>query len=260
MIEAQKLKTLTPSQIKGIMTTTTIDMDNPYFAGFEPGFDFATGTGFLQADAAVAVVKFPNVFVKSVSIKAVCSDDPGYTRKWVISNPNPFDVEVHWQINGFSQQGGLVVGPGETTVTTQTVYYFNNPVANIILINWNDNLGIPHFAVAGSSTAECGKSIVTAANTDKVSDMAETAEVIGNTGAVSVYPNPIQNNFRVSLSLNSHEKTDLSIYTLEGRLLLRKSVNATGVVNIDAAGYAPGMYILKVQQKGFNKTFKIIKK
>ncbi len=260
MIEAQKLNNLTPSQIKGIMSTNTVDMDNPHFAGFEQGFDWATGTGLLKADASVGAVKFPVVYVKDVSLKAVCSNDPAYTRNWVISNPNPFEVEVHWLINGFSQQGLVIANPGETTFTTQTAYFFNRPVANVAVIDWNDNLGIPHFDYAGSTTAKCGMNAVTAANTDKVSDMAANAEVIGNTGAVSVYPNPIAKNFRVSLSLNSQPNTELSLYTLDGKMLLKKVVSSSGVVDIDASAYAPGMYILKVQQKNFNKSFKLIKK
>ena len=38
MIDAQKLNTLTPSQIRGIMSAKTYDMDNRYTAGFDKGF------------------------------------------------------------------------------------------------------------------------------------------------------------------------------------------------------------------------------
>jgi hypothetical protein len=260
MIEAQKINNITPSQIKGIMSTNTIDMDNPYFTGFQTGFDWATGTGFLKADASVGVVKFPNIYVKNVLLKAVCSDEPDYTRKWVISNPNPFEVEVHWLINGFSQQGTVIAGPGETTFTTQTVYFFNRPVSNIAIINWNDNLGIPHFDYAGSTTAKCGQDAVTAANSDKLSDMVANAESIDKSNAVTVYPNPASKYFRVYLSLSSQQNTDMSLYTLDGKLLLKRVVSSSGVVDIDASTYAPGMYILKINQKNFSKTLKLVKK
>lgn len=260
MIEAQKINNITPSQIKGIMSTNTVDMDSPYFTGFQTGFDWATGTGFLKADAAVGVVNFPNIYVKNVSLRAVCSNDPDYTRKWVISNPNPFEVEVHWLINGFSQQGTVIAGPGETTFTTQTVYFFNRPVPNIAIIDWNDNLGIPHFDYAGSTTAKCGQDAVTAANTDKLSDMVANAESIDKANGVTVYPNPASKYFRVYLSLSSQQNTDLSLYTLDGKLLLKKVVSSSGVVDIDASTYAPGMYILKINQKNFSKTLKLVKK
>ncbi len=260
MIESQQLNTITADQIRGIMTTNTVDMDNPFFPGFDKGFDFATGTGLLKADGAVGAVKFPTVYIKNVTIKAVCSDNPNYTRNWVISNPNPFEVEVHWLINGFSQQGSEIAGPGETTFTTQTVYFFNRPVPNIAIIDWNDNLGIPHFDYAGSTTARCGQDAVTAANTDKLSDMVANAESIDKANAVTVYPNPASKYFRVYLSLSSQQNTDLSLYTLDGKLLLKKVVSSSGVVDIDASTYAPGMYILKINQKNFSKTLKLVKK
>jgi hypothetical protein len=36
------------------LKATAIDMDDPSTAGFDKGFDFGTGHGLIQADAALA--------------------------------------------------------------------------------------------------------------------------------------------------------------------------------------------------------------
>ncbi|MFM7424100.1 MAG: S8 family peptidase, partial [Elainella sp.] len=50
-----------PSAIYQALQTTAIDMDDPATAGFDTGYDFGTGFGLIQADAALrALVGTPN--------------------------------------------------------------------------------------------------------------------------------------------------------------------------------------------------------
>lgn len=44
---------LSASQITEILKNTAIDMDNPYLAGFQTGFDFVTGEGLIEGAASV---------------------------------------------------------------------------------------------------------------------------------------------------------------------------------------------------------------
>jgi subtilisin family serine protease len=48
--------TLSPTQIAQVLKNTALDMDDPDTYGFDTGFDYATGYGFIQADRAVAAV------------------------------------------------------------------------------------------------------------------------------------------------------------------------------------------------------------
>jgi hypothetical protein len=50
---------LTPTGITDILTSTAQDMDDPFTAGFDTGFDFRTGYGFVQADKAVMATGGP---------------------------------------------------------------------------------------------------------------------------------------------------------------------------------------------------------
>jgi len=46
---------LSEEQVRSILETTAIDMDNPYTAGFDSGFDAATGFGYVDALAALGL-------------------------------------------------------------------------------------------------------------------------------------------------------------------------------------------------------------
>ncbi len=258
MIEAQRLRSITPDQIKGILSTNTIDMDNTHTPGFDVGFDFKTGTGLIKADAAVEQVKFPNLYVKNLNLVAICSDDPANTRQWKIINPNPFELKVKWFLTGFAQCGELEVPPGETTFTTKTAYYRNYYVPNVVVIEWEDNFRFSRFDVEASTRATCGREAVAANNTDSKAIKAGKDFADNETTAV-VYPNPSPTNFRLYLSLANQKDTDLELFSADGKKLYTKRVQSNGIIDIDASRYKAGVYILKVNQKDFNKTFKLIK-
>lgn len=258
MIDAQKWRTLTPEQIKGILSVHTVDMDNIYTSGFDQGFDFNTGTGLIKADAAVAEVRFPNVYVKNLQVKAACSDDPATVRNWKISNPNPFAVKVHWRLVGFSQQGTLIVSPGETIVTTKTAYYHNRSVPNIMLINWEDNLRIPRFYTAYSTTASCGNYVSTEPNSGE-SVAKESEAVTEQSNIAEVFLNPSPAHFKLYLSLINQQNATIELFTANGAKLWERIVPATGVIDIDASGYQPGVYMLSIKQGSFNKVFRLVK-
>ncbi len=260
MIEAQKLKTITPSQIKGILSTHTWDMDNPYTPGFDKGFDFATGYGLIKATGAVGEVKFPNSYIRELELKPLCSANPKATRNWQISNPNPFDVPVTWQVAGTNQSGTLVVASGDTTFSTAPLYLYGYPFPEIALISWEDNFLFTRFELAFSTTAVCGKDEVSAANSDRSLSGAGKTLQNGKPALAEVYPNPSDGLFKLYLSAEQLDLT-LSLFSADGRQLMTKRVpGAMGVIDIDATAYRPGVYFLKVIQGNEVKTIKLIRK
>ena len=52
----QKVPAITRDAILSAMETTALDMDDPSTAGFDTGFDFGTGYGFIQADRALQAI------------------------------------------------------------------------------------------------------------------------------------------------------------------------------------------------------------
>ena len=263
MIDAQKLHTLKPAQIKGILATHALDMDDPYTDGFDKGFDFMTGAGFIAADKSVGDVKFPNLFVKDLSIVPLCSGDPAHTRNWEIDNPNPFEVQVDWIIAGSNQHGSILAQTGKTTFSTDALSFHNTPLPSIAIIDWEDNFGFSRLDLAYGSGARCGKDAVSSATSDKlISGQAATlATATGKPMNIAeVYPNPSSNTFRLYLSLAGQQQTRLGLYSADGRQLqVRLVAQPSGVVDIDAGSYKPGVYFLKVEQGGFTKTIKLFK-
>ena len=258
MIEAQKLNTITPDQIRGVMSKHTSDMDDPLTPAFDKGFDVASGYGLIKADKAVGEVKFPALFIQNLKLEAACSDNPASIRNWTIVNPNPFEVEVNWFLTGTNQKGTILAVPGKTGFSTNTVSNRNFSTPNIAIIDWEDNFGFNRADAEFSSIAQCGKDAVGASSGKAMESYTKESVLRGN--IAEVYPNPSTDNFRVYLSLNNDGPTDVELYTQDGKLLYSKrEAQSTGTISIPASVYSPGMYIIKLKQSGFSKTFKVVK-
>ncbi len=259
MIDAQRLRTITSSQIRGILSSHTLDMDDPNTPGFDKGFDFATGYGLIDVERAVAEVDFPNSYIKNLELKPLCSANPGTMRNWQISNPNPFDVPVTWLVVGSQQHGSLVVSPGDTVFSTNAVGGGNTPLPIIGIISWDDNFGFPRLDLAYSTRAVCGKDVVSAANSDQLLGGQASLQDIGKPAVVEVYPNPSTGIFRLYLSGTGQGEVTLGLYSADGRELQMRRTAANGVIDIDATAYRPGVYFLKVIQGAAVKTIKLVK-
>ncbi|HTL08985.1 MAG TPA: T9SS type A sorting domain-containing protein, partial [Chitinophagaceae bacterium] len=254
MIEAEKLGHLTPDHIKGVLAATAIDMDNIYTEGFDRGFDDNTGPGFINAYNAVAQVDFPKLYIKDLSLRPLCSDNPAAARYFQINNPNPFAVQAHWLVIGTNQQGSLLAPPGQSIISTQTVSIGNLQLSNPVILDWEDNLGFTRLDIQTSSRQACGPSA------ERVLAEQQPAEVLPRPLLAEVFPNPSRTTFKVYLSLAETLPVQLHLYSLDGRVLLQKQVAAArGIVPIDAVPYKPGMYLLRVRQGNFSKTIKLIK-
>ncbi|GHU89915.1 hypothetical protein FACS1894155_07580 [Bacteroidia bacterium] len=76
-------------------------------------------------------------------------------------------------------------------------------------------------------------------------------KIVVNGGfTIGIYPNPVVNDLQISLHLSQEEPVAVSLYNLQGQLLLRKDFTGkTGdaVHTMDMSRYARGSYILKVQ-------------
>lgn len=263
MMDAEKLDNITPDQIKGILQNTASDMDDRFTAGFDKGFDFNTGYGFINAEKAVKKVKFPNQFLSNLKLEPICSYEPQKVRFWKIINPNPFDMEVEWFVQGNCQHAKLTVEPGETTFYTTAINNArgcNEP--NIGVLVWLDNFNAPHFDVAFSTRAKCGVDKINDNNSDKsITVVHGLTPVDGTTSNLAeVYPNPSTSSFKLYLSLAKDAPASIDVYSIDGKKLQSKTVlQSKGVIDINASNYKPGLYLISVTQGSFVKTIKVIK-
>jgi hypothetical protein len=257
MIEAQKLNTITPDQIRGVMISNTSDMDDPLTPGFDKGFDVASGYGLIEADKAVGAVKFPTLYIKNLKLASACSDDPSSIRNWTVNNPNPFEVQVQWFLTGTNQKGNFLAPPGDTVFSTNTLSYRNFSTPNIAVINWEDNFGFTRTDADFSSTAKCGKDAVPSTKGDALQAYEENTKK-GNMAAV--YPNPATDKFNIYFSFDSDEPASVELYSQDGKLLYSNRIaQPNGLVSIPAAGYNAGFYVVKLKQGTMLKTIKVLK-
>jgi subtilisin family serine protease len=253
MLDAEKGHRLTPDQIKGILSASTIDMDNIYTPGFDKGFDFNTGYGLIKADDAVGAVKFPALYIKDLNLKAVCSTNPAASRSWKIVNPNPFEVETHWLLLGSNQRGTIIAPPGESIFSSNTLSIGGYQLSNIVILDWDDNFGFTRIDIENANATACGSSSARTAG-----DIVEQA--LAKPMMADVYPNPSTATFRVYLALADQQPISLRLFSIDGKQLLEKRISQTkGIVPIDATPYKAGVYLLQVKQGTFNKTIKLIK-
>ena len=131
-----------------------------------------------------------------------------------------------------------------------------------------DNIKIPGFQTGFDFNTGYGLILADAAIGAVAQSMAggrvmtdETidAKTIDKLNTAEVYPNPSTTSFRVYLSLAKSQNVNLELYSSDGKKIFEKISQASGIVDIDATHYKRGLYILKVKQGEFTKTFKLIK-
>lgn len=262
MIDAERLHHITPDQIQGILSATATDMDNIYTDGFDKGFDFNTGYGFMNAEKAVGKVRYPNKYICDLKLDPLCSEDPKTKRNWVINNPNPFPMDVEYFVEGAHQFDCLAVQPGYTNFSTLTISNSNCARSNIAVLTWKDNFEVPHFDVAYSTKAKCGVNKLSKENSDETTRALQDFSVpeTAADNLAEVYPNPSANTFKVYLSLTNQQAVSIDIYSLDGKKLQSKIVNQSkGITEMDAANFKLGVYLMNIQQGTFNKTIKVVK-
>ena len=255
MLDAEKHHNLTPDQLRGILSASATDMDNPDTPGFDNGFDFSTGYGLINARAAVHAVKFPALYIKNLVLEAVCSVDPRQERRWKITNPNPFAVETHWLFPGTRQYGAITAAAGVTYFSTNPPKSAGAPACNFMILDWQDNFGFPRLDVINANSRACGGA------SSRTLEAEAAAAPSAAPLLAEVFPNPSTDAFRLYLSLAADDPADVALFTADGKLLMTKKLpQAKGIYAIDGKGYRPGIYLLRVRQGNFTKTLRVIKR
>jgi len=75
---------------------------------------------------------------------------------------------------------------------------------------------------------------------------------------VIIYPNPTTNEFVVELT-NFSPSTQINIISVEGKMVYTNSLINTSKINVDAANWSRGIYIVKITDKQSSKVVKLVK-
>jgi hypothetical protein len=191
--------------------------------------------------------------VKNLKLDAVCSDNPQTTRRWKITNPNPFNIQVDWAVHKTNQRGTVSAPPGQSYFVTNTVHG-----SNTVIITWRDDFYIPHIDVKGSSKKQCsgiGNDIADARYGSDDPSLETDSPFI-----IDAYPNPSTDRFNIMIASPFEDEVDMEILGQKGEVLFTTKTQSNIVVEVDATKYPAGLYIVKAKQLMYNKTLKLIKK
>ena len=76
-----------------------------------------------------------------------------------------------------------------------------------------------------------------------------------NINSVKLHPNPVNNNLTVDLKSNID--TDIEIFDILGKQVIKKAINKTSTLNLQAL--KTGIYIIKITQGNSTITKKLVK-
>jgi hypothetical protein len=239
MIEARR-NPLTREQVWLALQRTALDMDNPYTRGFDVGFDYATGSGFVQADKAVAAVAFTLETIANLQLSSVCSEDPDSIRRWQIYNPNAFRVKVGWTVPQLDikdiQKDIIMAPPGNSHFVSKRI---QGP--NVAIIAWEDEKGNIKVDTKLSSSTVCDDTQVAVASGDQA----------GRLALVAAYPNPTAEQLYIQFLDQNVSEATLKLYNTKGNIVYSqyiKTVKDKPATSIDVSKLPAGLYVLQVGQ------------
>ncbi|MCS7019039.1 MAG: T9SS type A sorting domain-containing protein [Cytophagales bacterium] len=221
-----------PSHIvRQLLKSTSIDMDDPRTPGFDRGFDFASGSGLVQADAAIDAIPVGN----PTNLRG----RPGSGSVELTWTPVPGKLVVRYEVYAVASSGN----PVETLVgtTTESNFTVNNLInGTTYSFRVRGVTGNGRFT-AFTNRVELRPSIILATEVD-----ANSAAKV----AFNVYPNPSKGRLNIFYrELHAGNTIRVRLSNAAGQEVLVKELPYQGVIDdtIDTDGLPSGVYILSIE-------------
>ncbi|MFM9838184.1 MAG: T9SS type A sorting domain-containing protein [Cyclobacteriaceae bacterium] len=253
-----------------------LDVSSDGFVTFFSGFNgkSVTGTSFkvrntlynkhyeyrLRAINAGGKSENSNVItvasIRNLRLASVCSDNPTVTRRWKVTNPNPFEIEATWFVYRTNQTDTISVPPGVSYFTTNTVPNSSNTV----FLLWKDDWMFTRLAVRYSCKTQCtgvNNDVAIIDGRDRQTDYTDVETDVPF--IVEAWPNPAKEKFSILVSSPFEDEVGLELYDTKGNRVRDLKVQSNSLVEIDAREYASGTYILKVNQLIYSESIKLAK-
>jgi Tol biopolymer transport system component len=106
----------------------------------------AQGPSVERSDGVEGLAK--GAQIKGLNVKVTCYENAN-ERRWVIENPNDFDVAVRWELGKTDQRGELLAAPGDTVITTRY-----EPAGNVFRAFWMNENGHEQSSSKGEGGAK----------------------------------------------------------------------------------------------------------
>jgi hypothetical protein len=249
MREAHRQPYLVPQTYKGVLINTARDMDDPNTPQFDFGFDYRTGFGLVNAEAAVKTLSWTPAYIQNLKLTSVCSDNPDSVRRWRVTNPNSFEIRVTWEVYKTDQKGYLIARPGETFFFTDAL-----PGPNTTIISWVDEKGKTKKNTKASNDADCKG----ARTGDGLIASTDSFEML------TAYPNPSEGKFNLLfLGNENRQPIHVKMFDAKGQQVYNRQhavEDNNSQISIEANSLPDGLYLLQATQGAKTQSIKIIKR
>ncbi len=242
--------------------------DYTHILGAEPVMTY-TGSGSNDIDASDAG-SILNLHMNELAGKCARVRNPSDGRTLVFDLPTTgykdikFAYAVHRTDQGqlmnhlaYSVDGGITFtqeGLSQTAFNiTGDFTMVELDFTAITAVNNNPNFKI-QITFEGNTSAESGNNRFDNITLKGTEITLSTPNEIAT--EYQVFPNPFKNNVQI---ISSHQMTELSVYDMVGKKILKKSVDSTTNENIDLSSLNNGVYLLKIATQNGTITHKLVK-
>ncbi len=183
--------------------------------------------------------------------------------------PDNFGAEITWEFrdsnNAIIDNGGPYMN-GDTTVISQSFNVSTNECYTFAIFDSNED-GICCTEGAGSynlktdddtiiaSGAEFGSSAVTRISTTPLLEISD----YWNKNEITLFPNPVKDFINLKMTQLNNLPDNYIIYNLRGQMIIKRVVNTTSDLKIDASTFSNGIYFIKVYKEGNSISIPFIK-
>lgn len=270
MLEANP--SLSPNDVEEILQATALDMDDPTKEGFQLGFDFASGSGYVEGLSAVTAAQVGGVISSFTLINAetnlpVSGFDP-MPENAIINIDEIGTRNLTVQVNTIPErvQGSLGIqltgsGANLKRIENSFPYVLNGDMRGDYNIPSNPPEAGDTFTFAATIFSEKDTmgikgipSSITYSFIDSNSPQIEARKAGKKSYSpqIGLYPNPARNEVWVDLTKMLSEKTvEIQIIDMMGRKWFSKIISQanTKQLKIKTKNYIPGIYSLLVSSE-----------
>ncbi len=189
-----------------------------------------------------ATTNFTNLAAGSYTLCFTLAEQPAYEKCFdiIVSEPTELSVSGKTNISGKSIELTLDGASLYTIKVNGKVYKTSERIITLPLTKNKNTIEV--------STAKDCQGIYT--------------ETIITSSDIFIYPNPVEGSeLTINLGINSEDKIELSLYTLNGKRLFKKNYPVLNhEVIFDVQGLPKGVYLLSVMSDGTRFSHRIIRK
>lgn len=237
-------------------TTLTLGYDN---SPLTIGCEYQSNQLMFFVNGKIDEVRIYNRVLSLSEIDSLYADGCSKPIGLKVTNITSTSAKLKWDsIPGATAYRISTRKKNKTTYKTTDVTTNSKQISNLsanTTYEWTVQSICSSSPLVLSDTA-AGKDFKTAVFT--ANEKSEIQLPTGKEFNASVYPNPVKNAATLSIS-NNHLPVSIMVQNMYGKILLRKDHVADSNITLSLQNFAPGTYVVKINNGKQSKTIKLVK-